>query len=197
MMDDPGQVKDISKKHPDIAARLTKAANQFRQSAIKNIPPRPFTVGHRGSVVTHLPARDGISHGSIKRSNRFPNDSFFLNWTSTDDSITWDIEVLTPGRYEAQLHYTCRKEDVGAKMQLVFENHKTECTITEAHDPPLVGSQQDRFDRAESYVKDFMSTSMGVLEMPAKRGQLTLKAVEIPGERAVDVRYVVFTRITD
>ena len=82
-------------------------------------------------------------------------------------------------------------------MQLQFGESQTACTIREAHDPPLVGAEQDRFVRAESYVKDFKPIAMGTFDLPARRGTLTLKAVDIPGEQAVDVRYVVLTRVGD
>ena len=36
---------------------------------------------------TQIPARDGTAHGNIKRSNMWPNCSYFTNWTSLDDSI--------------------------------------------------------------------------------------------------------------
>ena len=195
MINDPGQRTNVAKQYPNIAKRLTKAAQEFRDQAITDVPARPFTVGHPDTQATHLPARDGISHGTIRRSNKFPNDSFFHNWTSTDDSITWDIEVLTAGRYRAQLYYTCRQEDVGATMQLSFGENTTECVVKEAHDPPLVGAAHDYFDRAESYVKDFKPINMGDIELPAKQGQLTLKAIEIPGKQAVDVRYIILTRV--
>ena len=52
---------------------------------------RPFTVGY--SETTILSARDGVPGGAIKRSSIHPNDSFFTNWRTTDDRMTWDIEV--------------------------------------------------------------------------------------------------------
>lgn len=195
MRADPGQQRDITKQEPDIAARLKTALAKWKEDAVKPVPDRPFTVGHPGAAVTHLPARDGISHGTIQRSSPHPNDSFFFNWTDEKDSITWDIEVLTAGRYEAQLHYTCRTEDVGVKMQLSFADSETQSAITEAHDPPLLGAAHDRFERGEGYVKAFKPVSLGTLHLKKQRGTLTLRATDIPGKQAVDVRYVVLTRL--
>ena len=62
---------------------------------------RPFPVGHREFPATSLPARDGVPHGNVQRSARAPNCSFFTNWTTPDDRMTWDVEVATAGRYEA------------------------------------------------------------------------------------------------
>ena len=49
--------------------------------------------------------------------------------------------------------------------------------------------------RGESYMKDFKPLSLGVLELPAGRGQLTLRALEVPGKQVMEVRYVTLTRL--
>jgi arylsulfatase A-like enzyme len=195
MLADPGQKVDVSKEHPELLDRYKKAVAEWKEETQSPVKVRPFTVGHLGAQVTYLPARDGKSHGSIKRSSRHPNCSFFTNWTSKDDSITWNIEVLTAGSYQAQVYYTCKKENVGAALELSFNRNKTGAKITEVHDPPLEGEAENRVFGTESYVKDFKPTSLGILKMPSGRGVLTLRATDIPGDEAVDVRYVVLTRV--
>lgn len=197
MQADPGQKHDVSKKHPDLAIKYKQAVADWKEETKTPVEVRPFTVGHPGTQLTHLPARDGKSHGTIKRSSRYPNCSFFKNWTSKDDSITWNIEVLTAGSYKAQVYYTCKKENVGAMLELSFKGNKTQGKITEAHDPPLLGEAENRIDRGESFVKDFRPSALGVLKMPSGKGVLTLRATEIPGDEAVDVRYVVLTRLDE
>jgi arylsulfatase A-like enzyme len=195
MQADPGQTVDISKKLPELTSQLKSAVSDWKQRAIVPTTKRPFTVGHSGAAVTHLPARDGVSHGTIKRSSPHPNCSFFTHWTDSEDSITWDIEVLTPGMYEAQVYYTCKHSNVGAQLELSFEGNQVQQEVTEAHDPPLVGEAENRVSRGESFMKDFRPLKLGTIVMPSKRGLLTLRATEIPGGEAVDVRYVVLTRI--
>ena len=192
---DLGQKTDLSKQRPGLAAELKQAVADWKEETQSPVKDRPFTVGHPGARVTYLPARDGISHGTIKRSSRHPNCSFFTNWTSTEDSITWDIEVLTAGRYKAQVYYTCKQENVGVTLELSFNGNKTQGRITEKHDPPLVGEEKNYVPRSESYVKDFRPEKLGALSMPSERGTLTLRATDIPGSEAVDVRYLVLTRL--
>ena len=36
---------------------------------------------------------------------------------------------------------------------------------------------------------------LGVLALPSGRGELTLRALEVPGGHVADVRYVVLTRL--
>ncbi|MEM7144633.1 MAG: arylsulfatase [Verrucomicrobiota bacterium] len=193
---DPGQYKDIAADHPDVTAKLTKIANKFKKEIAADITEddRPYSVGH--SETTPLPARDGINHGGIERSNRAPNDSFFTNWTSTDDKITWNIEVAEPGDYEATIYYTCADENTGAEINLTFQNESLPFTITEAHDPPLRGEESDRSDRGtESFVKDWKVHPVGTIHLDKTQGDITLQATKIPGEAAIDVRYLMLKKI--
>ena len=66
---------------------------------------RPFHVGYGPS--TTLPARDGVPHGTIQRSAKAPNNSFFKHWTSPDDCITWDVQVGRTDDYDVIVYYTC------------------------------------------------------------------------------------------
>jgi hypothetical protein len=112
------------------------------------------------------------------------------------DSITWDIEVHTPGKYEAVVLYTCPEADLGSVVELEFSGQRVQGKVTEAFDPPLIGAEQDRVTRnGESLVKDFKPLSLGSFELPAKSGPLTLKALKIPGRTVMDVRGVTLTLI--
>jgi hypothetical protein len=199
MVADPGQRRDVSSAHPKTTAQLKEAVAQWRRELLPELKElkkkdRPFPVGYSEFPVTYLPARDGVPHGGVRRSARAPNCSFFTHWTSPADRMTWDIDAATAGKYEAVIYYTCAKENVGAEIELSFGDARVRARIDEAHDPPLVGAEQDRVPRrGESYVKDFKPLRLGVLTMEAGRGELTLRALKIPGEEAIDARYVVLT----
>jgi hypothetical protein len=146
--------------------------------------------------VTVLPARDAVPHGNVRRSAQAPNCSFLENWTSTKDRITWHVEVHTSGKYAAEILYTCPAADVGSTVELSLGDHRLEATVREAFDPPLVGSQRDRVPRkGESYVKDFATLKLGTIELAAGRGEMVLRALSIPGKRAMDVRLLRLTLV--
>ena len=196
MVADPGQSKDIKKKQPALAKALSQAAKDW-QKTVKSPgqTDRPHPVGYSAFPITQLPARDGQAHGKIKRSNKFPNCSFFTNWIGKDDKITWDVQVKTTGKYEAVIYYTCPKADVGSTIELSFGESRLQGTVTEAHDPPLRGAEHDRVKRGESYVKDFKPLKLGVIELKAGRGQLTLRALKMTGQQVMDVRLVFLTLV--
>lgn len=198
MENDPGQYENVAEDFPEIFAQMTAAKSQWIDEVLAELDPneeRPFTIGHPDYAFTQLPARDGIAHGNIKRSNRWPNSSYYLNWTSTSDSITWDAEVLADGEFEVDLYYTCPPEDVGANMQLTFGQSKLDFKITEPFDPPLIGLANDVYPRAEGDVKKFKKAKMGTIKLEKGTGVLTLKATEIPGKHAIDFRLIMLNRI--
>ena len=196
MKADPGQDRDVSGEKPQVAARLSKAVARWSAELLPGLrdDDRPFPVGYPAFPSTPLPARDGVPHGNVQRSGRAPNCSFFKNWVSTEDRITWDVEVATTGRYEVVVYYTCGEADVGSRVELSFNGGRVEGRVTEPHDPPLRGAENDRVGRGgESYVKDFKPLRLGTVRLEKGRGALTLRAVEVPGKQVMDVRAVVLT----
>jgi arylsulfatase A-like enzyme len=198
---DPAQEHDLSKEQPEKSARMRAAMEDWRTSVLSELKrnaadERPLTVGYREFPITQLPARDGVAQGNITRSARAPNCSFFENWTGLNDSITWNIEVHTPGKYEAVVLYTCPEADLGSTVELSFAGQRVQAKVSEAFDSPLVGTAQDRVERnGESLVKDFRPLSLGTFELPAGKGPLTLRATAIPGRSVMDVRGVTLTLI--
>ncbi len=194
---DLGQRRDVAREHADVATRLSAAVSAWRQNVLSGAAgkdARPFPVGYREFPRTVLPARDGVPHGNIRRSARAPNCSYFTNWTSREDRITWDIEIATDGRYEVEMQYTCAPADVGPTVRLSVGDAHVSAKVAEAHDPPALGAQHDRVPRAgESYVKDFKPLNLGVIDLKRGRGVLTLQATDIPGKQVIEVRSVVLT----
>jgi arylsulfatase A-like enzyme len=196
MVTDPGQDHDISKDKPQVATKLTEAVTRWKQEVLPKSPKddRPFPVGYADFPTTILPARDGVPHGTIRRSANAPNCSFFTNWTAADDKITWDIEVASSGKYEAVVYYTCAEQDVGSTVELRFKQSRIQGKVSEPHDPPLIGAEFDRVPRAgESYVKDFRPLRLGVFGLEKGRGELTLRAVDVTGRQVMDVRAAALT----
>ncbi|MFO7923522.1 MAG: arylsulfatase [Bacteroidales bacterium] len=199
IVEDPGQLKDISVNEPEIHDYLLAEVEKWKKDVLPGLDMerRPFTVGHPDFEYTQLPARDGQAHGNIVRSNRFPNSSFFTNWTSIDDKITWDIEVPADGWFDVEIYYTCPSKDTGSTFKLSFGNSNLTGKINEGHDPPLRGMENDRIERQESYVKDFKPLHIGKIFLEQGTGQMTLQATEMPGAQVMDFRLLMLKRIAE
>ena len=191
---DPGQREDVAAKFPEDLEAMRSAAEAWAAEIGPSVGPddRPFPVGH--SETTLLPARDGVPHGGVERSARAPNCSYFTNWKNRDDSITWDIEVAHAGDYEISVHYAA--SEAGSTIEATFDGASVRGEVTEIHDPPAYGADDDRVPRVgESLVKDFRPLALGTATLSAGRGTLTLKAVEITGDQVAEIRYAVLKRL--
>ena len=112
-----------------------------------------------------------------------------------EDVITWTSEVGESGRYQVDIEYACPKADVGSTIELSFNDSKLKGKITEAHDPPIRGGENDRDPRQESYVKDFKTMNLGVIDLKKGKGELTLKALEMAGSQVMEFRLIMLTRV--
>jgi hypothetical protein len=197
MRADPGQQTNVAKQHPDVHARLAAEVRKWNAEVLPGIvrDDRPFLVGHADSRNTQLAAADAVPLGGLRRTSPHPNASYFTNWTSTDDRITWDVEVLESGDYAAEIYYTCPAKDVGAGVQLAFGEGRASGRIQEPNDPPPVGAAHDRVPRTESYTKDFRPMKLGIIRLEKGRGLLTLRATEIPGSQVMEFRLLVLKRV--
>lgn len=193
---DPGQRTDVGRKYPKVVRSMTAAVKEFREQVLPGYDndTRPFVLAHPGHPNTQIPARDGKEHGGIKRSNRFPNSSFFTNWTSTEDSITWDAEVLTSGSYTVEIYYSCPNGDQGSEIELTFNDSRLVGTIDRAHPSELVGGAEDRVPRAESYEQNWTKMKLGEIDLKAGPGTLKLRATKIPGRSVMDFRLMMLRR---
>jgi len=197
MQNDPGQLQDVSKDLPDVTRNLRNAVKEFKKEVYEGAidRERPFLVGHEDFHITYLPARDAIEMGTIQRSAKPPNDSYFTNWTSVDDSISWDVDVLNSGLYAAEIWYACEKGDTGCVISLDYMGESVASKIHSVHNPGFMGMQYQRFERGESKVKIFQRYSLGSIHLNKGAGKMQLKALEIPGKNAIEFRLLSLTRI--
>lgn len=196
---DPGERNDLSKQLPKIAESLESSLQDWiketQPRSSRDPETRPFNLGHPDAEFTQLPARDAKAHGGIVRSNRFPNCTFMTKWTSPEDKITWDLQVLGTGRYEVEMYYACPESSLGTKLELSLGDQSIQATITTANDSALKGMQQDRFQRVEGYVKDWVPMKLGVISLTPGDATLTLRATKTTGSEVCDMRLLLFRKM--
>jgi arylsulfatase A-like enzyme len=199
MINDHGQRVDVTDKFPDVSKRLLKAQREFDRdvaSLVATPDDRAFSIGHPDYGFTQIPARDGLYSGGVERSGRAPNCSFFTNWTSKEDRIFWDAEVLATGDYQVYVYYACPEKDLGATFELSHGKARLSGKVTVANDSEMRGAEDDRSTRgSESFVKDFKAMDLGVIHLEKGRSKLELKALDIPGDQVMDVRLLMFHRV--
>lgn len=203
LQNDPGQSTPRNADEPEMTKRLQDAVAAWRSEVLvatptmtkgRSVDQRPIGVGYREFPISMLPARDGEPLGGVKRSSAAPNCSYFVNWTSTEDAMVWNIEVITPGRYHVVIDYTCPLADAGSTIALTFGTAQLTGTVSPGWDPSL-NTNQDTISRprAESQMKPFRPLDLGAITLTAGISELRLSASHIPGRSVMEVRRVTLT----
>ena len=198
MVNDPSQTKDIGKTKPQILADLSKAKEKWSQEVLVELPAndtRPFYLGHPSLQTTQVPARDATPSGDIKRSNRFPNCTYFTNWINLEDTISWEAEVAQDGEFEITIYYSCAEDAIGSLFEVSFGDASIQGEIREAHNPGEFGASEDRVVRQESYIKDFKPLKVGKLKLKKGKGTLQIKGIKKKGRALMDFRLMLLKRV--
>jgi arylsulfatase A-like enzyme len=209
MVADPGQTTPVQASRPELARELTAAVAAWRKEMGIAAPGgngkggngpggsvdlRPIAVGYREFPITILPARDGEPRGGMRRSAAAPNSSYFVHWTKPTDAAVWNIEVVTAGMYVVTLDYACAAADVGSQIEFSLGGARLRGKVSEAFDSPLK-PEQDTLPRpsAESVMRDFQTMTLGEVRLEPGKGELKLRATDIPGKSVMDLRRVTLT----
>ena len=198
MVKDPNQLEDVSNIETDVFKKMLDEKKRWKKEVLSELNDsvkRPFIIGDLSMKYTQIPARDATPNGKIIRSNRYPNCSFLTNWVDLNDTITWEVEVPDQGNFEVEVYYTCAEDSKGSIIELSFLNEKISKEISLFHDPEEYGSDDDRSERIESYVKDFIPLKLGVLNLKKGKGTLTLKGLKKNGKELIDFRLIMLKRI--
>ncbi|QDT68964.1 Arylsulfatase precursor [Planctomycetes bacterium MalM25] len=195
---DPGQHHDLSSTETDVSRRLSESVAAWRRRVglDTSTPSRPFTVGHPSLPTTQLPARDAVASGSVKRSNRYPNCTFFSGWGADDDRVVWGVEVLAAGEYEATVFAVAGERAVGSRLELSCDRASVQATIREPSDTAEIGPTHDRVPRKEGIVYDFRPISLGKIELKAGRQDLALRVHDVADGPGPAVWLLTLTRAT-
>ena len=200
MSSDPGQKNNVAKKYPKVVKKLSAAYEAMAGDVTKaGFDPLPIHIGYSHWPVVTLPgheafleppSRKGISY---KGRSGWAND-WVTNWTSTEAYPWWEVEVVEAGRFEVTLMYICSKENVGTKVRVEIGGKSLEGIMSKAHNPDPIPSP-DRVRRGEVYEKIWAPLTLGTVKLSKGRTKLVVKAIEIPGDMAFDLKAVQLRRV--
>ena len=198
---DPGETRNVADQHPAVVSELQRSLQDWLRETKSSNPvnpeSRPITVGHPDETLVQLPARDAVNHGGVRRSNRFPNATYMLNWSaSPEDWISWDVEVLDAGRFEVEMYYACKESAVGAELQLSFGDRVLNSVIAKAHETPLLGAADDRVPRQEGYVKRWGVMHLGTIDLSAGVGAIDLRLKGTAEQDVAEMRLLTLRRVS-
>ncbi|MCA9412302.1 MAG: arylsulfatase [Candidatus Omnitrophica bacterium] len=193
--DDPGEETNLAENERETVQQMAQEYDQWFNEVTKNLKGRmPIPVGYSGWSEVTLPAHEAYLEGGARYQGRagWAND-WVTNWTTKEDSIAWEIDVENPGTLAASILYTCPKKDVGSTLVVEAGQSSARAKLQNPHDPPHIPSP-DRVDRGEVYEKEWGVLPLGPIDLVKGRQKIKLKAIEISGDQAADVKALVLKR---
>jgi arylsulfatase A len=194
IVDDPGEKNNLAKTKPELTKKLKAACNQMWAEVKKGqtgAPPIPIGYPQMPTVTMTTP--EGQWRG-LEFGGRFANNNWLTGWSSTKAQVTWDIDVVHAGRYEVALQYICAEDNLGSTIRVEAAGKSLEAKLTEPMKPNVVPSP-DRHPRKEVPERRWAIFPLGTLELPEGRTTLTIRATDIPGQEAMDLKAAVVRRL--
>ena len=175
VVDDKSQIFPLN--NDSIKKYLVKKKNDWIDEVLNTSlsnEKRPFTISGNLNVNNVLPARDSYFSGGIKRSNRYPNDSFLTNW-SKSDSIYWPIQVMNDGLYSLRIFINADNESLNSELIVSTNNSNVDGKVNKVFISDLRGMENDRVPRIESYLKDFDAIDLKPIYLTKQSKYLSIK----------------------
>ena len=204
---DPNQLLDIREQYPGTYDSLRSSYDQW----INNIPVTTSTntipVGYSDYPKTVLPAHEANLFPSFEfRKDRRHTGIAYHSlhgwahdwidfWTQTSAFPSWNIDVVSAGRYELKIKYALKPEDKGTRLTLEIQNQQR--TVDDI--PVFEHSQFQNHDRvariAEAPETDWGVLDVGVFDLQAGQSEIKVSAIEIPGRETIELKGIIINKV--
>ncbi len=191
---DPGQQHDIAPEETEIAEKLSQQYHSWYQSTtegLPTLPPIPIGIPHAGTV-TLFPQEAMLSDSlKYKEGHGWAND-WIVNWTSTEDSLTWDLNAQQPVSYQVWMEYTLAPEETGSVIGAQVGDQSLSISLDEAFIPTRIPSP-DRVPRIEMYEQTWNRKLLGTIQLDPGQHRLVLKSEQVAGAEVAEFRGLFLT----
>jgi arylsulfatase A len=193
---DPGEQRNVASEHPEKAAQLRARYEDWFQTVIaeRGFRRYPIHVGHAEENPVYLPATQAYFGGDLKYHGGagYAHD-WLTNWSRTEDSVYWEIDVAEPGTYSIALEYLCPATDIGAGVEIITAGKRLRGKVSQ---PTAMEPLPDRNLVPSPYYLTMAwgRLPMGSLVLPKGRTRLEVKALNKPGRVVMDLKAAVIER---
>ncbi len=196
MKADPGERFDITHLYPALADSLRQAYYRWFDDVTANLPSeRRIPVGYEEAPNITMPAPQAFFEGEIGYNGAGWANDWLDNWTSTDASAWWYLDVINPGLYTVLAEYTVAEENRGTRVRFSVGESYVEGVFSQTYDPGFIHSP-DRLTRGEVYEKEsWTMKNLGEIQLSEGYQRFTAKALEITGEASIELKSIRLHRV--
>lgn len=194
MLNDPEQKNNIASTETITFEKLKSDYMRWFADVSKEIKPELSIPISSKLDYIELPTYEADFSGNItyKEGHGWVHD-WLVNWTSTQDTISWDVQSLENQEFTLKVNYTCSENQVGSELQISIGKQKIRGKIKEAFDPKMIPSP-DRVKRKEVYEKEWKSLSLGKITLPKGKSRIVLTAPKIARNEVAEIKSIVLVK---
>ncbi len=197
MVNDPEQEVDIKEDKKKEFYQLKNAYyDWFKEVSDGWELESTIPCGYQEFPKTELSVVESSFTGDLNFKGRGFTDDWLVNWVNPKDSIRWDVNLVSSGRYKFTLEYVCPEADLGSQVVLSVGNKSLKNTIDKAFDEPLYKAH-DRAPRAGELLKPWGKMELGTLVLEKGQTQVVLKSRMMKGNQVIEVKSVIVEKINN
>ena len=204
---DPTQTLDIRKQFPDIYDSLRTSYDLWISSIPVTESANIIPVGYLDYPETVLPAHEANlfpvfefrkerRHTGIAYHSLFGWAHDWIDfWTQTSAFPSWDINVVSAGRYELKLKYALKVENKGAKLKIEIQEQEIILDDVPVFEHSVFQNHDRVMRTAEAPETDWTILDAGIFNLEQGQTEIRIRALDIPGNETIELKEVILKRI--
>jgi len=198
LMEDRMQQHDLTDSLPKIASQLYEDyLSMYEEVTDGLIPTPPIEVGHDEAKEVVLPTHEGFFTGGInyKASKQGWANDWFTDWTSTEDTMHWEISVVNDADYQVDLLYTCMPDHTGAVIYVKAAGQESSAQMLNAFIPEITHNQERVSRGREAYDQTWGTMELGTINLEKGTYPIKIFATNIQKGAVGDVKAIRLTKL--
>jgi arylsulfatase A-like enzyme len=203
---DPSQNVSVRADHEPQYMELLQSFMNWEAECPKQINSYSIPVGHEDYPIAVLPAHEAILYPSFefRKDRRHTGIAYHSQfgwahdwidyWTSEEAFPTWQLDVKASGIYEVSLKYALRKENEGCEMILQVDENEVIVDSLQVFQHTYKPSRDRVLREQEAPETDWATTSVGNVELNGGPASLSLRARQIVGGSAIELKEIILTK---
>ncbi len=190
---DPGEKTDLALSKNELLNQFFNDYKTWFTSAATGMNyDRPIVVSKRG---VELPTYEATLSSGIKfkEGHGWAHD-WVEKWSTTSDSLYWEIDCIDPGKYILEIEYLCKKADVGSRIVCSIGKECKEVVIDKAFYSSQIPSP-DRVPRKEAYeMRAWGRLKVGTFNIAKGKQFVKLSALKVANENVAELNLIRLAR---
>jgi hypothetical protein len=199
MLADPRQRNDVSQRHPQILTNLQTAVKRWYADVTEHQPARvPIPIGYEVEPAVLLSAPDAHLHGRISVKGKSPSDIYWIHtWTSTEDYVGWDLDVVKSGSYDVSVTYVNPHGRLPVQARLKRNDLEIDLELSASpRSKATKKASRDRVTKDVTTVLNSVTQGVGIAYLNKGRDRLCFRVRSVPGPE-FKLRNILLKRIEE